>query len=82
MSFAARFSPWLALTAILTLAWFVEARAQTPVALPLPVPAEITAYIERLCLLPGVKAWIDDALLENDFRDFEEPYRIAPAKAA
>ena len=48
----------------------------------LPVPAEITAYIERLCLLPGVKAWIDDALLENDFRDFEEPYRIAPAKAA
>ena len=40
MSFAARFSPWLALTAILTLAWFVEARAQTPVALPLPVPAE------------------------------------------
>ena len=48
----------------------------------LPVPAEITAYIDRLCLLPGVKAWIDDALLENDFRDFEEPYRIAPAKAA
>ena len=48
----------------------------------LPIPAEITAYIERLCLLPGVKAWIDDALLENDFRDFEEPYRIAPAKAA
>ena len=48
----------------------------------LPVPAEITAYIERLCLLPGVKAWIDDALLENDFRDFEEPYRIASAKAA
>ena len=48
----------------------------------LPIPAEITAYIERLCLLPGVKAWIDDALLENDFRDFAEPYRIAPAKAA
>ena len=47
----------------------------------LPVPAEITAYIERLCLLPGVKAWIDDALLENDFRDFEEPYRMAPRKA-
>ena len=42
----------------------------------LPVPAEVTAYIERLCLLPGVKAWIDDALLENDFRDFEEPYRL------
>ena len=41
----------------------------------LPVPAAITAYIDRLCATPGVKAWIDDALLENDFRDFEEPYR-------
>jgi glutathione S-transferase len=26
--------------------------------------------------LPGVKAWIDDALAENDFREFEEPYRV------
>lgn len=42
----------------------------------LPVPLEITAYIKRLCALPGVKAWIDGALLENDFRDFEEPYRL------
>ncbi|MFC5520534.1 glutathione S-transferase family protein [Polaromonas jejuensis] len=42
----------------------------------LPVPAEITAYIQRLNALPGVKAWVDDALAENDFRDFEEPYRI------
>lgn len=42
----------------------------------LPVPAEIAAYIQRLSALPGVKAWIDDALAENDFRDFEEPYRI------
>ena len=42
----------------------------------LPVPADISAYIERLSALPGVKAWIDDALAENDFRDFEEPYRI------
>lgn len=42
----------------------------------LPVPADITAYIQRLSALPGVKAWIDDALAENDFRDFEEPYRI------
>ena len=42
----------------------------------LPVPASITSYINRLCAAPGVKAWIDDALLENDFRDFEEPYRI------
>ncbi len=42
----------------------------------LPVPANITAYIERLCKLPGVKAWLDAALLEMDFRDFEEPYRL------
>lgn len=44
----------------------------------LPVPADISAYIERLCALPGVKAWIDDALAEKDFRAFEEPYRLKP----
>ena len=43
----------------------------------LPVSASITTYINRLCAAPGVKAWIDDALLESDFRDFEEPYRLA-----
>ena len=42
----------------------------------LPVPNGITAYINRLCAMRGVKAWIDDALLENDFRAFEEPYRL------
>ena len=42
----------------------------------LPVPASITAYIDRLCATPGVKAWIDSALVENDFRNFEEPYRL------
>ena len=42
----------------------------------LPVPAEVSAYIERLSALPGVKAWIDDALAEQDFLDFEEPYRL------
>ncbi len=26
---------------------------------------------------PGVKAWIDDALAEQDFREFEEPYRLS-----
>jgi glutathione S-transferase len=34
----------------------------------------------RLCgaggALPGVKAWIDGALAEHDFLDFEEPYRL------
>ncbi|MCY7370645.1 MAG: glutathione S-transferase family protein [Polaromonas sp.] len=42
----------------------------------LPVPAEVQAYIARVRELPGVKAWIGDALAENDFRDFEEPYRL------
>jgi glutathione S-transferase len=43
----------------------------------LPVPPEISAYIERLSALPGVQAWVDDALAEKDFLDFEEPYRLA-----
>jgi len=43
----------------------------------LPVPPAIAAYVERVCALPGVKAWMDDALLEADFREFEEPYRLA-----
>jgi glutathione S-transferase len=42
----------------------------------LPVPGHITDYIRRVCALPGVKAWIDDALAEKDFLDFEEPYRL------
>jgi glutathione S-transferase len=44
----------------------------------LPVPPAIAAYVERVCALPGVKAWIDEALAEKDFLDFEEPYRLAP----
>ena len=32
---------------------------------------------QRVCALPGVKAWIDDALAEQDFLDFEEPYRTS-----
>ena len=38
--------------------------------------AAVAAYIERVCALPGVKAWIDGALAEKDFLDFEEPYRL------
>lgn len=41
----------------------------------LPVPAHITDYIQRVCALPGVKAWIEDALAEEDFVIFDEPYR-------
>jgi glutathione S-transferase len=43
----------------------------------LPVPNHITAYIQRVSALPGVKAWIDAALAEHDFLDFEEPYRLS-----
>ena len=42
----------------------------------LPVPPPIAAYISRVLALPGVKAWTDAAMLEHDFRDFEEPYRL------
>ena len=42
----------------------------------LPVPEEIAAYMVRVCALPGVKAWVEGALAEHDFRDFEEPFRL------
>ena len=41
----------------------------------LPVPEHITAYVQRVQQLPGVKAWIDSALAEQDFVPFDEPYR-------
>jgi len=42
----------------------------------LPVPPHIATYVQRVRELPGVKAWIDEALAEKDFLDFEEPYRL------
>jgi len=42
----------------------------------LPVPADIAAYVQRVCQLPGVQAWVTQALAEKDFIDFEEPYRL------
>ena len=42
-----------------------------------PVPADVAAYMERVCALPGVQAWIEGALAEQDFIDFEEPFRVA-----
>jgi len=42
----------------------------------LPVPPAIAAYVERVAALPGVAAWISDASAEQDFRAFEEPYRL------
>ena len=44
----------------------------------LPVSAETQAYMDRLCATPGVKSWIDGALAEKDFIDFEEPFRTHP----
>ena len=45
----------------------------------LPVPPAVDAYITRLLTLPGVKAWIDEALLEQDFIPMDEPYRTQRA---
>jgi glutathione S-transferase len=42
----------------------------------LPVPAPISAYVQRVCALSGVRAWVEGALAERDFLDFEEPYRL------
>ncbi|MBY0412114.1 MAG: glutathione S-transferase family protein [Burkholderiaceae bacterium] len=42
----------------------------------LPLPAPIAAYVERTRALPSVKTWIEQALAERDFLDFEEPYRL------
>ncbi len=38
--------------------------------------ADINAYIERVRAAKGVAQWIAAALVEDDFRDFEEPYRL------
>ncbi len=40
-----------------------------------PVPPPVAAYMQRLVALPGVAAWIADALAEKDFLPFEEAYR-------
>ncbi len=45
----------------------------------LPVSAPTRGYVERLWALPGVAAWVADAMAERDFLDFEEPYRQHPA---
>lgn len=42
----------------------------------LPLPADLAAYVARVSALPGVKAWVEGALAEHDFIDFDEPYRL------
>jgi glutathione S-transferase len=41
----------------------------------LPVPADLAAYIERAVAAKGAAAWIREALAEQEFLQFEEPYR-------
>ena len=41
----------------------------------LPVPENVSEYVDRVCSLSGVSAWITEALLEKDFVDDDEPYR-------
>jgi glutathione S-transferase len=41
----------------------------------LPVDATSAAYMARVQSAPGVAAWVAQALAEQDFLDFEEPYR-------
>lgn len=43
----------------------------------LPVPGHITDYIRRVSALPSVQAWVEDALAEKQFVEFDEPYRTA-----
>ncbi len=48
----------------------------------LPLPQGIASYVERVRALPGVRQWIDHAIAERDFLDFEEPYRLSAEPAA
>ncbi|NML14200.1 glutathione S-transferase family protein [Azohydromonas caseinilytica] len=43
----------------------------------LPVPQDIADYMARVWTAPGVADWVRDALAEQDFLDFEEPYRAS-----
>ena len=52
----------------------VVARLRTYAA---PVPAAISAYMERVWASRGVSAWVRDALEEKEFLAFEEPYRTS-----
>ena len=41
----------------------------------LPVPPDVAAYVERATAAKGTAAWIRGALAEQEFLQFEEPYR-------
>jgi len=44
------------------------------------LPAPVAAYVENVVALPGVAAWIAEALVEHDFVGFDEPYRKSAAR--
>ena len=41
----------------------------------LPTSAPVRAYVQRVTQLPATQEWIQAALAEQDFLQFEEPYR-------
>lgn len=43
----------------------------------LPVPGPVMDYVRRVCALPAVQAWMEDALAERDFVAIDEPYRAS-----
>jgi glutathione S-transferase len=43
----------------------------------LPVSPVVADWMAQVWAAPGVAAWVADALAEQDFLDFEEPYRKA-----
>lgn len=43
----------------------------------LPVPGAVMDYVRRVCALPAVRAWMEDALAEHDFVAIDEPYRAS-----
>jgi len=45
----------------------------------LPVPPAAAAWAERVWASEGVSAWVADALAEQDFVEFDEPYRRSRA---
>ncbi|WP_066155026.1 glutathione S-transferase family protein [Hydrogenophaga pseudoflava] len=44
----------------------------------LPVSPTVAAYVDRVHQLSAVQAWVQQALAEHDFIDFDEPYRSRP----
>jgi glutathione S-transferase len=47
----------------------------------LPVSGPVSDYLDESLRSRGVSAWVADAMVENDFRDFEEPYRLKQTPA-